>query len=170
MNNENRELMEEVARKNLEVALDANTGSDEEKVAFSQAMVITERLITLSKNDDAYQEHVEKLAADREKLEIEKEKIEIEKEKIEIERIKLDNEKENRIKEDEFRKAESMKNWMYRIGETAVIGVVVPLVLNAIGNRYKMKFADKCMDWEVNGGNTFTTTPGRSIKDFFHFK
>ena len=170
MNVENRELVEEVLKKNLNAALDAESGSDEEKAVFKQAMEATAQLIALSKNDDAYQEHIEKLAVDKDKLEIEKEKIEIEKEKIEIEREKLENEKENRAKEEEFRKAEARKTWIFRGIETVVISVVAPLILNAVSNRGKMKFADKCMDWEVNGGNAFTTTPGRTVKDFFRFK
>lgn len=170
MNDENRELIEGVLTKNLNAALDAESGSDEERAVFKQAMEATAQLITLSKNDDAYQEHSEKLAADKEKLEVEREKITIEKEKLEIEKSKLENEKECRAKDEEFRKAEARKNWIFRGIEIVVVSVVAPLVLNTVSNRSKMKFADKCMDWEVNGGNAFTTTPGRSVKDFFKFK
>ena len=169
MNNENRDLMEEALKKNLESTIEAESGSDEERAAFKQAMDAAAQLITLSKNDDAFQEHTEKLEADKEKLELEKAKIEIEREKLEIEKTKLENENEHRANEEEFRKAETRKNWIFR-GIDIGVGIVVPLIINAVNNWSKMKFADKCMDWEVNGGNAFTTTPGRSVKDFFRFK
>ena len=169
MNNENRQLMEEVLKKNLESAIDATSGSDEEKAAFNKAMDAAAQVITLANNDDAFQEHTEKLEADKEKLEVEKGKIEIEREKLEIEKAKLESEKEHRANEEEFRKAETRKNWIFR-GIEIVAAIATPLIINAASNRSKMKFADKCMDWEVNGGNAFTTTPGRSVKDFFRFK
>ena len=170
MNDENRELIEGVLTKNLNAALDAESGSDEEKVVFKQAMEATAQLITLSKNDDSYQEHSEKLALDKEKLQVEREKNEIAKEHNEIEKAKLINDEKYRAKEEEFRKKEARNNWIYRVGEVLLVALVAPLIINKASNRDKVDFAEKCMDWEVNGGNTFTTTPGRSSKDFFKLK
>lgn len=165
MDEKNRELLAEVITKNLEGALHSEQGSEEEKAAFRQAMDAIDRQSAISKNDETYQEHTEKLEADKEKLDtIEKEKIEIEKQKIEIEKMKMEIEKSNRASEDEFKKAEARKAWIFRGIEIAAVSVLAP-VLNNIA---KKGFAKMCMLWEDE--HTFTSTPGKSVRDFFRWK
>ena len=165
MDEENRGLLAEVIKKNLEGALNAEQGSDEEKIAFSQAMEAIDRQSAISKNDEAYQEHTEKLEAEKEKLDtIEKEKIEIEKQKIAMEREKMENEKSNRAREDEFKRAEARKAWIFRGVEIAAVSVLAP----TLNNIAKKGFAKMCMLWEDE--HTFISTPGKSVRDFFRWK
>lgn len=197
MNDVNRGLLADVIEKNLNAALNSEQGSDEERTAFRQAMEAIDRDNNISKNDDAFQEHSEKLAAEKEKVEkiekekieiekqkielektrvsnsaaekeksdsIEKEKIELERQKIELEKLKVELDKINKANDDEFRKAEAKKVWMWRGIELGAIYLLSPLLDKAI----KKSFAKLCMLWETD--NTFTSTPGRAVKDFFRFK
>ena len=165
MDEKNRELLAEVITKNLEGALHSAQGTDEEKVAFRQAMEAIDRQSAISKNDEAFQEHTEKLEAEKEKLEtIEREKIEIEKQKIEIEKLKMELEKSNREREEEFKRAEAKKTWIFKGIEIAAVSVVAPVIHNVA----KKGFAKMCMLWEDE--HTFTSTPGKSVRDFFKWK
>ena len=157
MDNDNRGLLTEVIAKNLNCTLNAEQGSEEEKTAFKHAMEAIDRENRMSKDDDAYRESTSKLDAEKERIQLEKERIQLEKEKIEFE-------KQHRISEDEFKRKEAKKAWMFRAIEIGVIYAASPLLDSAI----KKGFAKMCMVWERD--NTFTTTPGRSIKDFFRFK
>lgn len=175
MNQENRELLSEVIKKNLECALDSESGSDEEKGAFDRAMKAIERDTAISKNDDEYNNNSQSLEIEKAKIENDKAKIENEKTKIEnedrnrvdtltVEESKLDIEKA-KIKNDEnFRKHSFKSDWIRWGIELAVVSFIVP----RINNKFKERFAEKCMSWEVD--NTFTSTPGNSIRDFFRFK
>ena len=67
MNVENRELLEEVINKNLAYSLEAD--SDEKiKESFDMAMKAIDRDISICKNDDAYQEHVDELNIRKEEI------------------------------------------------------------------------------------------------------
>lgn len=197
MNETNRALLAKVIETNLNAALNSQRGSDEERTAFRQAMDAIDRDNNISKNDDSFQEHSEKLAAEKEKLEkievekinlekakveferakadnlkmekeksdaIEKEKLQLEQQRIEIEKLKIEIEKQNKANDDEFRKQEAKKVWMWRGIELGAIYVLSPLIDKAV----KKSFAKLCMLWETD--NTFTSTPGRAVKDFFRFK
>lgn len=157
MDNDNRGLLTEVIAKNLNCTLNAEQGSEEEKTAFRHAMEAIDRESRLSKDDDTFSESTSKLDAEREKIQLEKERIQLEKEKIEFE-------KQHRIKEDEFKRKEARNTWIFRAIEIGVIYAAAPLLDSTL----KKGFAKMCMVWERD--NTFTSTPGRSIKDFFRFK
>ena len=156
MDNNNRELLTEVIADRLSYALD-NPGKDEGITAFKHAMEAIDRESRISKDDDTYRESLSKLEMEKEKIEIEKQKIEIEKQKIKIEQ-------EKHSKDDEFKRKEATKVWIYRGIEIAAIYVFAPLLEKHI----KTGFAKMCMTWETD--NTFTSTPGRSVRDFFKFK
>lgn len=67
MNVENRELLEEVINKNLAYSLEAD--SDEKiKESFDMAMKAIDRDISICKNDDTYQEHVDELNIRKEEI------------------------------------------------------------------------------------------------------
>lgn len=157
MDNDNRGLLTEVIAKNLNCALGAEQGSEEEKTAFKHAMEAIDRESRMAKDDDAYRESTSKLETERERIQLEKERIQLEKERIEFEN-------QQRIKENEFKRKEAKKTWVIRAVEIGVIYVLAPV----IDSKLKTKFAKICMVWETD--NTFTTTPGRSTKDFFRFK
>jgi hypothetical protein len=150
MDQTNRDLLTKVIEDNLNRALNSELKPEERKAAFDQAMAAIDRENNIVKNDDSYREHMES--------------IDTEKQKIEIERLKMNFENEYRIKEEEFKREEAKKAWMWRGIE---IGVVygASTILNMI---LKRGFARDCMRWEET--QTFTSTPGRSIKDFFRFK
>lgn len=182
MDNTNRDLLTSVITKNLESVISATEWSDDEKIAFKQAMEAIDRQNRISDADDAYRERTDKLELENKKLEIEKQKmemeklykskdeelnsqrIELEKQKIEIEKQRMEVERLNRIREDDFRRQESRKAWIYRGIEIVAIYAFAPMLESTIKN----KFAKICMLWETE--NTFTSTPGRSVKDFFRFK
>lgn len=157
MNEENRELLSEVIKANLIRTLDATQGSDEEKTAFKQAMEAISRQADVSKNDDSYQEHADELS-------VEKDKLELEKQKIEIEKAKLEAEKRNRANDEEFKKAEAKKALILKGVEIGAMFILTPIIDGVI----KKSFAKVCMLWEDD--HTFTTEPGKSVRNFFKFK
>lgn len=164
MDETNRGLLAQLIEKNLQLALDSESGSDEEKAAFRQAMEAIDRQTAISKIDDSYQEHAEKMEAERNKLDgIEHEKLELERKRFEFEQEKASLEVSRAEKEEAFRKEEARRTWIIRGVEIAAIYLIVPTA----DKLFKSKFAKNCMRWEE--GNSFTSTPGKSIRDFFRF-
>lgn len=172
MNESNRELLDRVINQTLSNALEAEEGSEEGKAYFRQAMDAIDRQINLNKVDCAYQESYDKLEAEKARLdEIEKEKIDIEKQKLEIERAKIEIEKSKskfeqgcKDREDVFR-VEEARNTMIFKGIEIVCGCVITPIIGYGLNRGLSKVI---MRWEE--GNTFTTTPGKSLRGMFQFK
>ena len=172
MNETNRELLDQVINQNLSNALNAGEGSEEAKAYFRQAMDAIDRQINLNKVDCAYQESYDKLEAEKSRIdEIEKEKIAIEKQKLEIEerKIEIENEKseidkQNREQDEKFKAEEARNNLILRGVEIACGVIVTPIISYAL-NRGLSKVI---MRWEE--GNTFTTTPGKSLRGMFQFK
>ena len=172
MNETNRELLDQVINKTLSNALEAEEGSEEAKAYFRQAMDAIDRQINLNKVDCAYQESYDKLEAEKSRIdEVEKEKIAIEKQKLEIEEQKIAIEKEkseidnlNREQDERFKEEEARNNLILRGIEIACCVIVTPIISYAL-NRGLSKVI---MRWEE--GNTFTTTPGKSLRGMFQFK
>ena len=161
MDNDNRELLTAVIAKNLNNALNAKEGSEESKAALRNAMDAIDRDIRIAKDDDLYREVESKLKSEEERIRIEREKLECEKQKLE-------HEKELRAQEEKAKRNEKIVTWVFRGLEIAT-----PLVLTLIMQRreqaFKQNFARECMNWEKTG-ETFTSIPGRSIRDFFRHK
>ena len=165
MNETNRELLDQVINQNLSNALNADEGSEEAKAYFRQAMDAIDRQINLNKVDCAYQESYDKLEAEKSRIdEIEKEKIAIEKQKLEIENEKSEIDKQNREQDEKFKAEEARNNLILRGVEIACGVIVTPIISYAL-NRGLSKVI---MRWEE--GNTFTTTPGKSLRGMFQFK
>lgn len=150
MNDVNRGLLDEVIQMKLEAVKDLVPGSDEEKAVFKQAMEAIDRDVSISKNDETYSEHVDK--------------IEVEKSKLEIEKSKLKEDIKNKAIENDFKRKESKYNWIRWGVEIGVIYLLTPM----LDKKIKEGFARLCMEFETS--DSFTSTPGRSIKDFFRFK
>lgn len=108
MNDEARQLLVELNQKYLDNALTAEAGSEEEKTAHKLAMEATDRLISISKNDDAYQEH----------------------------RDKLEAEKEARTSENESKKNDRKWNIIMKAGEITIGVVVMPLIILGLKQKY----------------------------------
>ena len=165
MNETNRELLDQVINQNLSNALNAEEGSEEAKAYFRQAMDAIDRQINLNKVDCAYQESYDKLEAEKSRIdEVEKEKLEIEERKIEIENEKSEIDKQNREQDEKFKAEEARNNLILRGVEIACGVIVTPIISYAL-NRGLSKVI---MRWEE--GNTFTTTPGKSLRGMFQFK
>lgn len=186
MNKENKMLLEEVIGKKLEYALSIGEGSEESNKAFDQLMKAIDRSNEISKNDDTYEDRMkslelEKLKIENDKLKIEYDKlirmeqIDNEKFKTKIENEKIYNDNENRIAEIknekevklaqlQISKWDIIKGIGISILEIAAISIVAP----ALERKFKLNFAKDCMTWEDT--HTFTTTPGRNVKDIFRFK
>lgn len=162
MDNDNRELLTRVIAKNLDYALEAEQGSEEGKTAFKHAMEAIDRESRMCKDDDSYREVTSK-------LETEKEKIRIEEERVKLEKERLEYEKDLRAKEEKAKRKEVIATWIFRGVEIVAVCVAVPLIQQKIDLKFKRDFASVCMDWESTG-ETFTSLPGRSIKEFFRFK
>lgn len=172
MNETNRELLDQVIERNLSNALNSTEGSDEAKAYFRQAMDAIDRQINLNKVDCAYQESYDKLEADKNrveevekaKIEIEKRKLEVEQKKIEIENEKTEIERSNREQDDKFKEQEARTTMIFRGVEIVCSCIISPVICYGL-NRGLSKVI---MRWEE--GNTFTTTPGKSLRGMFQFK
>lgn len=157
MRQENRELLEDVINDRLNKALDGEN-EDERSVAFKNAMEAISRSTDLSKQDDAFQEHEEKLAHEKEKLEQEKEKLA----------------QDRAFQEQQLAEArkEKKRSFWISVGGvvlTAIGSIVVPVLLDKKNREFKTDFAHECMEFESNGG-MFTTTAGKSTKDYLRHK
>lgn len=157
MNEENRQLLADVINDRLNTALNGEN-EDERSVAFKNAMEAIDRSTNLAKQDDAFQEHEEKLAHEKAKLEQEKEKIAQERVLQEQQII-------------EARKEKKRGFWISVGGIvlTAMGSIVVPLVLDKKNREFKTEFTRECMEFESTGG-MFTSTPGKSTRDFLRHK
>lgn len=142
MNEKNRELLEKVIESRLK---DAKTlsNSEERDKALRDAMAAVDRSNRLTELDISKKEHEERLNFDKES-----------KEKDYI----------NRKVEILVREKEDKKNRIIRIIEVAAVPVSI-CIINIISRN---RFAKKICNFEKD--YTFTTTPGRSLKDVFRFK
>lgn len=165
---ENRKLLEDVITKKLQNALDAESGSDEEKKFFDQAMTAVDKQINLDKVDCTYQENYDKNETENRKLEAEtnsnNEKLSFEKEKFELEKSKADREQVIQDRDETYRSEEARNSIIIRGVEIACSCIVGPIIGYGI-NRGLSKLI---MRWEE--GNTFTTTPGKTLRGMFQFK
>lgn len=142
MNEKNRELLEEVIESRLKDAKTLSNAEERDK-ALKDAMAAVDRSNRIIELDISKKEHEERLNFDKES----KEKDYINK-KVEI----LVREKEDK------------KNRIIRIIEVAAVPVGI-CIINIISRN---RFAKKICNFEKD--YTFTTTPGRSLKDVFRFK
>lgn len=113
---------------------------DERSGAFEEAMQAIDRSTNIAKQDDSFQEHTEKLAVEKEQLE-------------------------------EAKKEKRRNFWIktVEVGVTLLVGVGVPLICDYKNRKFKEDFARECMEFESNGG-MFTSTPGKSTRDFLRHK
>lgn len=164
----NRQLLEDVITKKLQNALDAVAGSDEEKKFFDQAMTAVDKQINLDKVDCTYQESYDKNEIENRKLDAEtnlnNEKLNFEKEKFELEKSKADREQVIQDRDEVFRNEDARNAIIIRGVEIACSCVIAPIIGYGI-NRGLSKLI---MRWEE--GNTFTTTPGKTLRGMFQFK
>lgn len=149
MNEKNRKLLEKVIEKKLDEISSANTQEDRDK-AFRDALSAIDR-------------SNESLKLENSKTELES-KIELEKEKFEFEKECKKNEHKFKITDNDFREKEYKKNFLIRTIEVAIVPVGL-CVINIISRN---RFAKKICLFEKD--YTFTTTPGRSLKEVFKFK
>lgn len=171
MNESNRDLLDQVINQNLTEALNAKGGSEEAKTYFRQAMDAIDRQINLNKVDCTYQENYDKLESetkrleeiDKAKLDIESQKMEIERQEIEIEKQKIELERLNRDRDDQFRNEDTRNAMIFRCIELGCSCLIAPIV----GYCVNRKLSKVIMRWEE--GNTFITTPGKSLKGMFKF-
>ena len=171
MNESNRELLEQVVEKRLNDVLESDLGTDEEKLAFKEAMEAIDREITLRKLDDSYYSESENRSLEKEKLDASrKEKtalLEFEEKKLELSndeqvaRRELDEKKQNH--DEEHRKKES--NRAFWIGIGTIAGTIIAPVA---GFYTKKAFAKMICTFEKD--YTFTTSAGRSLGSLFRFK
>lgn len=186
MNDANRDLLDQVISESLSNVLNAEGDSEEAKTYFRQAMDAIDRQINLNKVDCAYQESYDRLEGEKLRIEeVEKAKIEIEKQKLELENSKTEFEKSKleleaaRIEierektdfdrcckeQEDITKEKEVRNDMIFRGIEIVCGcIVAPL----IGYGLNRGLSKVIMRWEE--GNTFTTTPGKSLKGLFQFR
>lgn len=189
MNEVNRELLEQVVEKRLTDVLGSTLGTDEEKVAFKEAMDAIDREIALRKLDDSYYSETESRGLEKEKfeasrnektalMEFEREKLEVSKnEKIalmEFEEKKLEFSNGEQVARRELDERKQTKDEEHRSKESKrafVIGVVtiVGTIIAPVGGYFaKKKFAKMICTFEKD--YTFTTSAGRSLGSFFRFK
>ena len=165
---ENRKLLEDVIAKKLQNALDAEAGSDEEKKFFDHAMTPVDKQINLDKVDCAEQENQDKNETENRKLEAEtnlnNEKFELEKEKFELEKSKAEREQVIQDRDEAFRGKDARNTIIIRGAEIACSCIIGPI----IGYRINRALSKLIMRWEE--GNTFTTTPGKTLRGMFQFK
>lgn len=163
MTEENRVLLEEVITHNLTKSRES-TDADEAKVYFNRAMEAIDKEINLDKVDCAYTESQGKLELEREKYEnIELKKISLENQKVDIEQQKFDQSIIDREEDNKFRLSESTKTWIFR-------GVELGLMFGVgkyIDYKCNSRLSKKIMAWEKE--ETFTSTPGKSLKGMFRF-
>ena len=124
MDEHNMELLEEVSANRLSTAL-ADADPEKRKLAFEEAMKVTDRQIELKKLTDARQD---------------------------------------KLREEEIKKAESKKSFIVHCAEIGV-GVVLAPVVDFFCKRALAKL---CIAFEEHG--SFTTMPGRSLSGLFRFK
>lgn len=189
MNEVNRELLERVVEKRLTDVLESDLGTDEEKIAFKEAMEAIDREITLRKLDDSYYSDSESRGLEKEKfeasrnektalMEFEREKLEASKNEktalMEFEEKKLGFSNDEQVarrelderkltNDEEHRKKESKRAFWIGIG--TIVGAVVTPV---IGHYSKKSLAKMTCMFEKD--YTFTTTVGKSFGSFFRFK
>lgn len=179
MDKTNKMLLEEVINKKLEYVLSIGEGYEESEKAFDQLIEAIDRSIEISKNDDMYEDKMKSLDLEKIKIENDKqirmEQIKNDKFKTDIENEKIHNDNENRIveikNEKEARLAQLQINkWdiIKGVGISILEIVAISIVTPALERKFKSNFAKDCMTWEDT--HTFTTTPGRSVKDIFRFK
>ena len=171
MNESNRELLAQVVEKRLTDVLDLDLGTDEEKLAFKEAMDAIDREVALRKLDDSYYAETENRGFEKEKFEASKQEktalMEFEEKKLEltsdeqVARRKLDEKKQTN--DEEHRKKESKRAFWIGIGTIAGT-IVAPIA----GFYTKKAFAKMICTFEKD--YTFTTTAGRSLGSFFRFK
>lgn len=164
MRQDNRELLEDVMASRLSEAIDGEN-EDVRSTAFKDGMNAADRLIALGKNDDAFQEHEEKLVFEREKLDQEKEKLAFERQKLEQERL---------FQEAQLIEAKKKEKWgrWIKIGEVILagaVGVLVPMALDKRDKKFKKEFANDCFKYETEGVIP-TSTPSKSMRDFLRHK
>ena len=172
MNESNRELLEQVVEKRLNEVLDTDLGTDEEKLAFKEAMEAIDRGISLRKLDDSYYDESEKRRLEQEKLEASKSEknalAAFEEKKFDFsvkeQTARREMDKEKQTNDEEYRKKESKRNFWIRVGEIAVIAFVAP----GIQHVSKKAFAKMICNFEKD--YTFTTSAGRSLGSLFRFK
>jgi hypothetical protein len=178
MRQENRDSMEDLLADRLEVARNG-VNEDERSTALKDAATIMGYTINQDKNDDAFQEHTEKLAFEREKLELEKERLALERIKQEHEKAKLaleltKLEQDKVIQEAQLLEAKKKEKWARVIGlgtavVSGVVGIGVPLLLDKSDKRFKSEFAADCFRYESDGCIP-TSTPSKSTRDFLRHK
>lgn len=171
MNDSNRELLDQVVERRLMDVLESDLGTDEEKLAFKEAMDAIDREISLRKLDDSYYAESENRVFEKEKFEASKQEktalMVFEEKKFksttdeQVARRELDAKKQ--VFDEEHRSKESKRAFWIGIGTIA--GTIIAPVA---GFFTKKAFAKMICTFEKD--YTFTTSAGRSLGSFFRFK
>lgn len=144
MNEKNRELLEDIINQKLYECSSADQLSQEER-------------------DKAFKDALSAIDRSNESLKLEHSKAELES-KIELEKEKFESEKEFKDIDNDFRTKEYKKNLIIRTIEVAIVPVGLCIINIVSRNRFAKKICLFEKDY------TFTTTPGRSLRDVFKFK
>lgn len=169
MENQERDLLQEVIETKLNTALNATTDEVKEQ-AFKDAMQAVDRGNERQKSYDSYVEQQNKLDLENNKLELDKEKLELEKAKFDY--TKMLDERESRkleleIEKFEFEKEKSKKEAAAKKDDnkrTIIIKAIelgVPIVTIFVKFILDRKNVKLIANFEQD--NTWTTTPGRSL-------
>ena len=150
MNDKNRELLSSVVENKLNQVINCKASDDNYNQVFKDAMAAVDKQLELDKIDTSYQEHWEKLEAEKAKFEAEKEKFEAE--------------KAERLRKEEFEKEEAIKSRYVQIGIFAAGLVITPIA------EYIVKGALASKIGKIEQFETYTTSAGRSISSWFRLK
>jgi len=168
MNDEIKDLLDEVIEKRLEQALKSKADDEGVNIAFKQAMDAIDRQLELAKIDDSYdrelkkhelaeQEMQKKYALAEQELQKKQEQLEQEAQKQALAELELANKQK-------LAERDTKINWIIRGVELGLITVVVPI----IQYRCNMRYAKVLCNFEKD--YTFTTSAGRSLSRLFQFK
>ena len=165
MNDENKTLLENEIKSELELLSDMETGSDERKMTVDELSKLVDRSIALKKLEIENQEKLKELDINKrlklKQMRIDKElkerqlKLEEEAQKFKEQQATIDQElKLKEIKQNRADKA---------VGHTlTAVGIIIPSILTVWGTLKSLKFEET---------GTVTTMAGRSfIQKLFHRK
>lgn len=174
MKNTNYEMLNELLKDRLEIALSGLPNEDDyNNKAFSEAMKLAETINVLDRNNiemaKLEKELVNKLEIEDKKNEVQRRKNELEinaKKEVDKEKLKLDSEKirlENQKSVNNYNlEQDKLKTQrLLKILEVTAAVILTPM----IDNKFRTKFAKMICNFEKD--YNFTTTAGRSLSKLF---
>lgn len=174
MKNTNYEMLNELLKDRLEIALSGLPNEDDyNNKAFSEAMKLAETINVLDRNNiemaKLEKELVNKLEIEDKKNEVQRRKNELEinaKKEVDKEKLKLDSEKirlENQKSVNNYNlEQDKLKTQrLLKVLEVTAAVILTPM----IDNKFRTKFAKMICNFEKD--YNFTTTAGRSLSKLF---